>query len=281
MNKSRKAPTNRTRSTATSSTRRRTRKPRQQSLLSPLTTRWRKAKRTLRRWLPWLIVLIVAIFAAKPVISHCTRQEPPRTRHKGYDGIDVSKHNGRINWKTVARDKNIKFVYIKATEGASVVDKRYKKNLREARAAGLKVGSYHFFRGYKSAKEQFALFSKHVKKSEQDLLPMVDVEQAGNSQLSRQRLQKELRQFMELCKKHYGRYPLLYSQYRFYNEKLAPEFNRHLIFIARYGTAKPTLRGGARYNIWQYSERGKVAGINGYVDLDRFANGTTLRDISF
>ena len=61
---------------------------------------------------------------------------------------------------------------------------------------------------------------------------------------------------------------------------LAPEFNKYYIFIARYGNKEPHLKGGGRYNVWQYTERGKIKGIKGYVDLDRFANGTTLRDIS-
>lgn len=240
---------------------------------------WRKK----RKLFLWLVVLLAAVLLAVVYVRrhNSLRVDGLYAGVTQYDGIDVSKHNGKINWKTVARNRNIKFVYIKATEGSSIVDSRYRRNLQQARAAGLKVGSYHFFRGYKSAREQFALFSKHVKKGEQDLLPMVDVEQAGNSRLTRQRLQKELREFMELCKKHYGRYPLLYSQYRFYNEKLAPEFNRHLIFIARYGKTKPVLRGGGKYNIWQFSEKGRINGIEGYVDLDRFANGTKLRDISF
>lgn len=57
-----------------------------------------------------------------------------------YDGIDVSKHNGVIHWNQVAANKRTKFVYIKATEGKSLVDRRYKKNLRGAQKAGLLVG---------------------------------------------------------------------------------------------------------------------------------------------
>lgn len=60
---------------------------------------------------------------------------------------------------------------------------------------------------------------------------------------------------------------------------LAPEFNKYYIFIARYGTQKPVLKGNGTYNIWQYSEKGSTKGIKGTVDLNRFANGTTLSDI--
>ena len=252
--------------------------------LEKLLTPSKASKRSFRRlgYVACAVAIVAALFFCTPLSSHLsllTSRSSKGSARSSYHGIDISKHQGRINWKTVAKDRNIQFVYIKATEGASVVDRHYQKNLREARAAGLRVGSYHFFRAYKSAREQFELFKRHVKKGQQDLIPMVDVEETGNRQVSRQRLQRNLREFMELMKKHYGKYPLLYSQYRFYNEKLAPEFNRYFIFIARYGKREPVLKGGGKYNIWQYSERGRIKGIEGYVDLDRFANGTTIRDI--
>ena len=197
-----------------------------------------------------------------------------------YHGIDVSKHQGKINWSQVATDPNIHFVYIKATEGRTLVDKRYDYNTRQARKAGLKVGSYHFFTSRRSAQEQFENFRKHVRHSEQDLIPMVDVEESGCRNASREQLQQSLSEFMELIRQEYGKYPLLYSQYRFYNEKLAPEFNKYFIFMARYCDTAPVLKGDGRHNIWQYTERGKVNGIKGHVDLDRFVNGTSYRDIA-
>ena len=198
-----------------------------------------------------------------------------------YDGIDVSKHQGKIDWPTVAQDPNIQFVYIKATEGASLVDKRYERNIKEARKAGMTVGSYHFFTTRRSASQQFENFRKHVRKDWQDLIPMVDVEESGCRGANRQQLQQSLSEFMELMRNEYGKYPLLYSQYRFYNEKLAPEFNKYFIFMARYSQSEPTLKGKGKYNIWQYSEQGHVEGIKENVDLDRFANGTSLKDIKY
>lgn len=61
--------------------------------------------------------------------------------HGGYDGIDVSKHNGVIKWKEIAKNKRIKFVYIRATHGKGYVDRHYRRNIRLARKYGLKVAS--------------------------------------------------------------------------------------------------------------------------------------------
>lgn len=60
---------------------------------------------------------------------------------------------------------------------------------------------------------------------------------------------------------------------------LAPEFNKYLIFIARYSDSQPILKGEGKYNIWQFTERGHIDGIKEKVDLNRFANGTTINDI--
>ena len=96
----------------------------------------------------------------------------PYTRG-GYDGIDVSKHNGVIKWKEIAKNKRIKFVYIRATHGKGYVDRHYRRNIRLARKYGLKVGSYHLMSAGSSVTAQFRDFQKMVKKSEQDLIPCI------------------------------------------------------------------------------------------------------------
>ena len=84
---------------------------------------------------------------------------------QSYSGIDVSHHNGKINWKEVAKDSNIKFVYIKATTGSTHTDDCYAYNIKNARENGLKVGSYHFFTSYSSAHKQFENFKSVAKKA--------------------------------------------------------------------------------------------------------------------
>lgn len=242
----------------------------------------RKYKRKLLSLLKYVATALIAVCLTL-VYQHYSAEEKPAPRktvtNGQYHGIDVSKFQGAIDWKRVANDENIQFVYIKASEGASSVDARYKENFSKAKKAGLKVGSYHYFLGWKPAKEQFDNFNRYVDRSKQDLIPMVDVELMGNRNVSRELLQSRLAEFMQLVKEEYGKYPLLYSQYRFYNDNLAPEFNKYFIFIARYSSKEPTLKGAGKYNIWQYSEKGRVDGIKGAVDLDRFANGTTITDI--
>ena len=60
-------------------------------------------------------------------------------------GIDVSRHQGRIEWQKVPI-RDISFVYIKATEGATYIDPCFHYNIKGAAEAGFKVGAYHYFR---------------------------------------------------------------------------------------------------------------------------------------
>ena len=96
---------------------------------------------------------------------------------QSFDGIDVSHHQGKINWSKVQKScPNLKFVYVKATEGKTYVDPRYEENVKGASKVGFKVGVYHFFRMTSGAREQFANFNAAIAKVGIDLIPMVDIE---------------------------------------------------------------------------------------------------------
>lgn len=228
------------------------------------------------------LVVLGILYACRPnlvkgLLGIDTLKGQPYT-NSGYDGIDVSKHNGFIKWKEVAKTPHVKYVFIKATEGKGYVDPRYRKNIRQARKAGLKVGSYHFLTSKYSATAQFQYFKSVVRKSEQDLIPVLDVENQKVSWRGKQ-LQDSVRVFAELVKKHYGKYPIIYSGQSFYNKILGHAFNKYLLFIANYNNCQPYVGGKGKCNIWQYSECGHLHGIGYHVDLSRLMNGTTVKDL--
>ena len=131
-------------------------------------------------------------------------------------GIDVSKFQGKINWTKVAKDESVKFVYIKATEGTSIQDPYYKTNIAKAKKAGLLVGSYHLYSSKTTAYQQMANFRKMVKKSEQDLVPVLDIEGHHSGRLYMERVDK----LLELMEKEYGVKPMIYTSEKVY--KLLP-----------------------------------------------------------
>lgn len=198
-----------------------------------------------------------------------------------YDGIDVSKHQGKINWDAIKKNSRIKYVYIKATEGSDLVDECYQRNIREARHAGLKVGSYHYLSNRSSVTTQFKNFASTANRDEQDLIPVIDVEVC--KQWSAQQLRDSLMVFARMVEDYYGCKPIIYTYETFFKSYLGKAFAHYPIFIAKYPKNpddKPNING-VKWLIWQFSETGRINGINGYVDMGRFNTGVSINDILY
>ena len=195
-----------------------------------------------------------------------------------YDGIDVSSYQKDIDWSATAKDKNIKFVYVKATEGATYRSRHYQYNIENARQYGIHVGAYHFFRPNVPVEKQFRNFTSVVKKEDQDLIPLIDVEVRGNN-LTVKALVDSVLAFADKLEDHYGCKPMIYTGHAFYNSYLSGKISGYLLFIARYSKVEPRLMGGANWVLWQFSEKGVIAGIDHAVDLCRFNKGCGLKDI--
>ena len=202
---------------------------------------------------------------------------PTRNHDAKYNGIDISSHQGYIDWAKVSSDKNISFVYIKATEGATYRSHHYAHNITQARRHGLLVGSYHYLTSSSTIDEQFQNFSKFALKPVQDLIPMLDIETRGD--WSRSQLIDSVNKFCQLVENLYGVQPMIYSTMGFYNKNLAPQFNKHHLYIGRYSNEEPEITWEGEYTIWQYSETGIIPGIDAYVDLCRYREDGWIDEI--
>lgn len=210
------------------------------------------------------------------LILGCSKQKQPKEKYS-YDGIDVSHHQGNIDWETVAKDTSIQFVYIKATEGATYVDSKYQYNISKANKTHLKVGSYHYFRMTSSPEEQFDNIKQNIKRDKQDLIPIIDVETTdGKSAIS---VKKNVLKLSILMQNYYGKLPIIYGTQRSYNTILAPDFNNHLLYIGKYSKDPPSIKGKGKVAVWQFTEKGQVDGINKSVDLCRIMQPFTLNDL--
>lgn len=192
-------------------------------------------------------------------------------------GIDVSRYQGKIDWQAVRQDKNASYVYVKATEGASLVDKTFRYNLTEARKAGLKVGCYHFFSPTVAPEVQFKNFSSVVDLKEHDLIPIIDVETRGKGSL--EKFCKRLTTFLNMVEEHYGVEPIIYTSSNFYNKYLAGKYTKYKYMIARYKDEVPELTDDIKFVMWQFTANGRINGINGPVDRSRFMDEYHMGDI--
>ena len=205
------------------------------------------------------------------------RTSNARINSKYKEGIDVSHYQGSIDWDEVVGGTPISYVYLKATEGASLVDKTYARNLAEARRVGLSVGSYHFYRPNVNWRQQFNNMVAVVKAEEQDLVPIIDIEHRGA--VSAEAFIADLRAFIEKVTEHYGKKPLLYTYHNFYNRYLTGEFTDYHFMIARYRTDSPTLNDGKDYIMWQYTSTGSIPGIRGHVDRSKIMGNYSLSQV--
>ena len=196
-----------------------------------------------------------------------------------YDGIDVSHHNGKINWNKVALNKNIKYAYIKATEGKSFIDPKYKENIKNANKTDIKVGSYLFYRGNVSAIEQWNLFDKTVNAKQQDLVPMLDVEW-GAFKKPLKEVKPDLEIIVNKMHNKYGKWPLIYCDDDLYADmhKYFPNCPIMVQNFLKYlpkDLDTPDCKD-LEYTIWQFSESGKIDGIEKNVDLSKLRNKNSL-----
>ncbi len=194
-------------------------------------------------------------------------------------GIDVSHHQGKIEWGKVKKWKNKKldFVYIKATEGATYIDKTYKTNIKEAKENDFLVGSYHYFRTTSSIENQFQNFIKTIDKSEQDLIPLIDLEEKTN--WTNKEFHKNFKAFLNMVENYFGQKPMIYTVNSFYNLNLSGKYKEYHFLIGRYGENAPNMRDKTSWTIWQFSETGKVEGIPMDVDIDVINNKYNLQDL--
>ncbi|URZ07901.1 GH25 family lysozyme [Clostridium felsineum] len=181
-------------------------------------------------------------------------------------GIDIYSGQGSVDFNAV-RNSGVEVVYIKATEGVTYTDSTYQTFYNEAKAAGLKVGFYHFLRANDPISEA-EHFLNTISGLSVDCKCAIDVEVALGQSTSQ--ISSNVRQFADhLIGK--GIDVCVYTYVSFYNDNLNSTVKDLPLWIAEYGVSSPEI--DASYVGFQYSESGSVSGISGNVDLDTFSDG--------
>lgn len=194
---------------------------------------------------------------------------------KGYTvhGIDVSKHQGSIDWKRVSLMKvngiKVSFAFIKATEGISRQDDKFELNWKQSAQNGILRGAYHFYYPSRDASKQADNFIKKVRLAKGDLPPVIDIETSNGK--SSAKICEGLKIFAQRIEKQYAVKPIIYTNINFYNKHLKGNFGDFPLWIAGYfDHDRFYSEFDTPWIFWQHSESGKVDGIKGYVDFNVF-----------
>ena len=184
--------------------------------------------------------------------------------------IHVGK-NGSHNVRGKA-DYPVSFVYIKSTEGTSVRNKFYVNDYSQARKHSIRTGAYHFFSTKTSGAAQAKHFIRNTLFREGDLPPVLDVE-PSKSQIQQmggpEAMFRHIRIWLNAVEQWTGVKPVLYVNQMFVNNYLTDQEDLkrdYRVWIARYSEYKPDVR----LTYWQLCPDGRVAGIQGDVDINVF-----------
>lgn len=198
------------------------------------------------------------------------RMNYPSTIAYPIQGIDISHHQGSIDWQKLDKQK-IQFIFIKATEGADFKDTRFQSNWREAKNLNIPISAYHFFTFCRSGKEQAEHFIREVPTEIINLPPAIDLEFGGNCRSGqRKQLLAEITEYIQRIEQHYQQKVIIYATQDFYHAYLVNQFLDNPIWI-RDIYKQPTLPDSRSWTFWQYANRASLQGVNGFIDLNVFA----------
>lgn len=186
-----------------------------------------------------------------------------------YNGIDVSVHNGYVDYNKV-KAAGYSFVMIRDGYGDTLsypnqVDSRFEENYRNAKAAGMSIGAYHYMYAttVEGAKREAEGMLSLLKGKQFDYPVSLDIEEQKQFNLSAVQKGAIIEAFISVLEQA-GYYVVLYSYESFLNSIPITTLAKYDIWCAN--TSKtPSIR----YGIHQYSFTGGVSGISGDVDLNR------------
>lgn len=199
------------------------------------------------------------------------------------EGIDVSHHNGVVDWSKV-KASGIAFAYVKASEGVDDPDAMFAQHWQALAQQKIARGAYHFFVTEDDPAEQARLFLSQFQPKAGDLRPAIDIEVLGKG--SGGDAPKRLATFLSFVTKAVGARPVIYTSARFWDTEMArdPRLMEAIVgcplWVAEYETSAPRIpKGWTQWTMWQWQSGKTLAGITGGVDRSRLHPSLKLEQI--
>ncbi len=194
-----------------------------------------------------------------------------------YEGIDVSNWQGYINYTAVKED-GIDIVYIKSSQGNDYKDPYFELNYENAKANGLLVGVYHFVtaRSITEAQREAEFFASVISGKQIDCKLAMDFEEFGS--LTRPEINEISKAFLERLEEITGKETIVYSD--LFNSRntfeLSDEYPLWIAYYGDYAELEEIRSNWKTWQGWQNTDVGRVDGIRGHVDRDRFTEEVIL-----
>ena len=225
------------------------------------------------------LILLVCLFMTCILVSSFGKVLAfPASSDTIYTGIDVSEWQGNINFAEV-KASGIDIVYIKSSEGTRYIDPYFRTNYESAVKNNLNIGFYHFLtaRNVEEATAQARFFTSVVNNLDSDCRLAMDFEVFDG--LSNQEINDISFSFLTEVERLTGKEVVIYSDAfnarNTFSRELASNFS---IWVAEYGTSEPENGNWTSWIGFQYTNKGRIAGISTYVDRDFFTPDIFLSD---
>ena len=228
----------------------------------------------MKKYLISLIVMIILLAATLAILLFNGIIWFVNPQSSGYHvkGIDVARYQREIDWQLIS-SQEIKFAFVKATEGSSYSDPFFAVNITSSRENGIYAGAYHFFSSESSGKTQAENFIKTVSEYNIDLPPVLDFEISNTQRGEKENIISEAHIFLREIEAYFAVKPIIYTTSESYKAFLTDGFDEYPLWF-RDLLKEPDIKGNQDWLFWQYCNRGHINGIDGeYVDLNVF-NGT-------
>lgn len=232
----------------------------------------------IKRRLTGAAAVLLACIAALVFAALVPARAIPPSGGRQYHGIDISEFQGEIDFEEVRRS-GIEAVYIRVGAG-EYTDEYFAENYERAKAAGLKIGFYHYVtaRSVDEGRRQARFFASLAAGREPDMRLAMDFEYFGSLSVSQINAISEayLDELTALTKREAVIYSDLSNARNIFSRALAEKYP---LWAAQYGADEPSANGKWREWVgFQYTDEGRVGGIYGNVDRNIFTEGIFLSD---
>lgn len=232
----------------------------------------------IKRRLTGAAAVLLACIAALVFAALVPARAIPPSGGRQYRGIDISEFQGEIDFEEVRRS-GIEAVYIRVGAG-EYTDEYFAENYERAKAAGLKIGFYHYVtaRSVEEGRRQARFFASLAAGREPDMRLAMDFEYFGSLSVSQINAISEayLDELTALTRREAVIYSDLSNARNIFSRALAEKYP---LWAAQYGADEPSANGKWREWVgFQYTDEGKVGGIYGNVDRNIFTEGIFLSD---
>ncbi len=232
----------------------------------------------IKRRLTGAAAVLLACIAALVFAALVPARAIPPSGGRQYRGIDISEFQGEIDFEEVRRS-GIEAVYIRVGSG-EYTDEYFAENYERAKAAGLKIGFYHYVtaRSVEEGRRQARFFASLAAGREPDMRLAMDFEYFGSLSVSQINAISEayLDELTALTRREAVIYSNLSNARNIFSRALAEKYP---LWAAQYGADEPSANGKWREWVgFQYTDEGRVGGIYGNVDRNIFTEGIFLSD---